>query len=738
MKKLALSVVAAVAATFAQANSWTYSGNKSSSGGTITDGTWTINVDHDANADTVSIGVKTTSATVPPEDDHLVLDLTGDITTKDNQVLQLVGITGAHHGYMAIANKKVLQTVILPEGFTSIGAQAFQGCTALTTVTFPSTLQTIGGNSFDKCSSLQTLVGFAALENVTVGGSAFRSCTSLVIDEWPAKMQIGGDAFNGCAALKKATVAAGTLAKGAFSGCESLEEIEIGKGVTDITGVLVGSGSPSLKTIRCLGYPSGTLYCGTLSGTGDYAFFGRIDPSPATYALRVFVPDVADWRTYFANAAASSKSGWENAPAGAKTAYEELYPDGPTPDLYRYYNKWGGFTYAWVIFEEPLVSESVTLTIDSNVKIDGKPVGNATPDFGAGLEYEVGNMPTCTIEPVAYGTNARFDAYGCELSKLVEGEWTVLSTNETLSFKITGEKSGEEYRLVWLFNRAYEPNLAKVPTLFGERLGTVKTNSSPNVGGTYYAVGTTVSFEAKSGTAPFVRWYGACVPAGHERDNPISFAVNGPIDIKAFFRSSRFMYTNNYISDGYLACRTEFAGDGVSELVIKDKTMPPDADFDFTKPIFDANGKEYTIVRSDVGFFRFSFDGEDPADSARRIRYPKTLDRNGLTASHQFGSSTSSYRFIDFGGDLTYSTLTNTEIGVGNGLSALSILLTIPRGAWGDILDYPDRFTPWSSLSASERAKWRNLNIPGHRPIGVTRGMWVRYDDPPGFSIIVR
>ena len=75
-----------------------------------------------------------------------------------------------------------------------------------------------------------------------------------------------------------------------------------------------------------------------------------------------------------------------------------------------------------------------------------------------------------------------------------------------------------------------------------------------------------------------------------------------------------------------------------------------------------------------------------------------------------------------------------------NGQAAAFMSRISPRGQWHDIIDYPDRFTPWSALSAADRAKWRALNIKGHRPVGATKGtrMWLRYDSAPGFALIIR
>ncbi len=53
--------------------------------------------------------------------------------------------------------KSDIQSLIVEQGVTSIGTEAFDGCTALNSVTIPNSVTTIGEWAFYSCSSLTTL-----------------------------------------------------------------------------------------------------------------------------------------------------------------------------------------------------------------------------------------------------------------------------------------------------------------------------------------------------------------------------------------------------------------------------------------------------------------------------------------------------------------------------------------------------------------------------------------------------
>ena len=155
-----------------------------------------------------------------------------------------------------------LETVIIPDGITSIADYAFQVCTGLTDLTLPDTLTSIGRYAFNGCSSLKTLTLPDSLTQI--GENVFSNCglESMVIPV--GVLSIPDYAFSHCKSLKKITIpeTVKELGTSAFYYCSALEHVEIQAPLTAIPGhcfTLCGS----LKSI---------VIPETVTAIGNYAF----------------------------------------------------------------------------------------------------------------------------------------------------------------------------------------------------------------------------------------------------------------------------------------------------------------------------------------------------------------------------------------------------------------------------------------------------------------------------------
>ena len=94
---------------------------------------------------------------------------------------------------------------------TSIGNNAFYGCSGITSVTIPETVTSIGDKAFLGCSGLTALAfedvgngAVAADKQLTIESSAFSNCSSLTELHFPRRLaQLDSYAFSGNTSLKE-------------------------------------------------------------------------------------------------------------------------------------------------------------------------------------------------------------------------------------------------------------------------------------------------------------------------------------------------------------------------------------------------------------------------------------------------------------------------------------------------------------------------------------------------------
>ena len=132
----------------------------------------------------------------------------------------------AHNLYL---NGELVTELVIPDGVTSIGSSAFEGCSGLISVSFGenSQLASIGSSAFEGCSGLIS-VSFGENSQLTsIGSSAFYNCrglTSVTFGENSQLTSIGLYAFDGCDGLTSIEIPSGVTSIGdnAFRGCDGL------------------------------------------------------------------------------------------------------------------------------------------------------------------------------------------------------------------------------------------------------------------------------------------------------------------------------------------------------------------------------------------------------------------------------------------------------------------------------------------------------------------------------------
>ena len=155
-----------------------------------------------------------------------------------------------------------IKSIIIENSVTSIGDDAFYGCTSLTSVTIPYSVTSIGDDAFYDTAYyndesnwnngvlyisdclIDTNDDFDSTTDYTIKGGtriiadyAFLFCKSLTSVTIPDSVtSIGDQAFNDCTNLTNATIGNGVTSIGeyAFNGCTSLKSVTIPNSITSI------------------------------------------------------------------------------------------------------------------------------------------------------------------------------------------------------------------------------------------------------------------------------------------------------------------------------------------------------------------------------------------------------------------------------------------------------------------------------------------------------------------------
>ncbi|MDD6975961.1 MAG: leucine-rich repeat domain-containing protein [Bacteroidales bacterium] len=156
-------------------------------------------------------------------------------------------------------------SLVIGEGVTSIGANAFYHCSSLQSVTIPSSVTSIGFSAFPGCGGdLYVNCNIPSYRYSSDSPFYDGNFTSLVIGE--GVTSIGDNAFYGCSGLQSVTIPSSvtSIGSGAFYGCSSLQSVTIPSSVTSIDyGVFYG----------CSGLQSVTIPT-SVTSIGSSAFYG--------------------------------------------------------------------------------------------------------------------------------------------------------------------------------------------------------------------------------------------------------------------------------------------------------------------------------------------------------------------------------------------------------------------------------------------------------------------------------
>lgn len=160
--------------------------------------------------------------------------------------------------------KSELKHVIISDGITSVGGNAFRNCNKLESVDLGENIESIGECAFADCDMLKH-IDFSE-ELSSIGKNAFYHCFSLLSIEIPPSVETINDyAFALCSSLNNVELNSGLnkIGYSAFYACDNLLEISVPSSVDEISDWAFARCAKMMK----VNLPDNILI-------GEYAFFG--------------------------------------------------------------------------------------------------------------------------------------------------------------------------------------------------------------------------------------------------------------------------------------------------------------------------------------------------------------------------------------------------------------------------------------------------------------------------------
>lgn len=160
------------------------------------------------------------------------------------------GVTSiGSYAFYGFKSLKYEENIVIPESVTSIGGSAFRNCTSLSDIELPDNLKSIGSYTFAGCKKLNISSFPKAL--ISIGDNAFENCTSLI--GYPEKVYDSDDKWD--YHLEYTLIlpdSLETLGSNAFNGCTGIKGVSLGKNLLSVgKGAFEGCTSIEKLKLHC-------------------------------------------------------------------------------------------------------------------------------------------------------------------------------------------------------------------------------------------------------------------------------------------------------------------------------------------------------------------------------------------------------------------------------------------------------------------------------------------------------
>ena len=212
----------------------------------------------------------------------------GDHTRFCNYITTVVveeGVTTL--GNNAFYFEAKLTSVSLPSTLSSIGERSFQGCGSLENITIPNAVSEIKASAFDECIALENVGLPSGL--TSLGNFAFSQNESLEAITLPEGLTtMGTRVFANCTSLETITLPStlGTMGEACFSECTALKEIKVADGnaaFEDEDGILFDKDKEEIIAYPAAKRGDSYVIPGTVKRIGDMAFSDNANLQTITF-----------------------------------------------------------------------------------------------------------------------------------------------------------------------------------------------------------------------------------------------------------------------------------------------------------------------------------------------------------------------------------------------------------------------------------------------------------------------